>query len=224
MIKIEQSHILAGFLYAFLGTALFSLKSIFIKLAYEQGLNTDSVLMLRMAVSLPIYLLIILYLIIKNNAPRETTKKDFYLILFLGFIGYFLASWLDLKGLEYITAGLERLTLFSYPIFVAILGALFFKTPIDKRISITLVLTYLGLWIIFNQETLISTDKASTGVFFVILSAVSYSFYVLLALRAFIWASHILSSDSHLVSAWRMIVFRCLEIKANQSSLISPFS
>jgi len=181
MIKLEQSNILIGFLYALLGTALFSLKSIFIKLAYQQGLNTDSVLMLRMAISLPIYLLIIFYLAIKNAVPRAAIQQNFYIILFLGFIGYFLASWLDLKGLEYISAGLERLTLFTYPIFVAILGALFFKIPIDKRITITLVLTYLGLWIIFNQEAVFTTNKASLGVFFVTLSALSYSFYVLLS-------------------------------------------
>jgi hypothetical protein len=36
-----------------------------------------------------------------------------------------LASLLDLKGLETISAGLERLTLFTYPIFIAILGAIY---------------------------------------------------------------------------------------------------
>jgi drug/metabolite transporter (DMT)-like permease len=43
---------------------------------------------------------------------------------------------LDLKGLETISAGLERLTLFTYPIFTAILGAIFFSTPLTKRIVI----------------------------------------------------------------------------------------
>ena len=181
MIKLEQPHILLGFLYAFLGTLLFSLKSIFIKLAYAQGLNTDSVLMLRMAISLPLYLVIIAYLYRKNNTSLSLIRQSFGLIIFLGFIGYFLASWLDLKGLEYITAGLERLTLFTYPIFVTILGALFFKTPIKKKIVITLVLTYLGLWIIFNQEAVVNTSNKTLGLMLVTLSALSYSFYVLLS-------------------------------------------
>ena len=181
MIKLEHPKILIGFLYAFLGTLLFSLKSIFIKLAYAQGLNTDSVLMLRMAISLPLYLVIIAYLYRKNNTSLSLIRQSFGLIIFLGFIGYFLASWLDLKGLEYITAGLERLTLFTYPIFVTILGALFFKTPIKKKIVITLVLTYLGLWIIFNQEAVVNTSKKALGLILVTLSALSYSFYVLLS-------------------------------------------
>lgn len=181
MIKLEQPKILVGFVYAFLGTMMFSFKSIFIKLAYAQGLNTDSVLMLRMAISLPIYLVIIAYLYKKNSTSKKAIKQSFPLIVLLGFIGYFLASWLDLKGLEYISAGLERLTLFTYPIFVTILGALFFKTPIKKKIVITLVLTYLGLWIIFNQEAVIDSSSASLGIGFVLLSALSYSFYVLLS-------------------------------------------
>lgn len=181
MIKLETSQLLLGFLYAFLGTALFSLKSIFIKLAYTHGLNTDSVLMLRMAISLPIYLLIIAYLFRKDVTPKKAIRQQFLFIVFLGFIGYFLASWLDLKGLEYITAGLERLTLFTYPIFVAILGALFFKIPIKKKIIVTLFLTYLGLWIIFNQEVVTNTSNTAQGVFLVTLSALSYSFYVLLS-------------------------------------------
>ncbi len=137
--------------------------------------------MLRMAISLPLYLFIIAYLYRKNNTSLSLIRQSFGLIIFLGFIGYFLASWLDLKGLEYISAGLERLTLFTYPIFVTILGALFFKTPIKKKIVITLVLTYLGLWIIFNQEAVVNTSKKTLGLTLVTLSALSYSFYVLLS-------------------------------------------
>ena len=182
MIKLEHPNMLFGFLLAFLGTALFSIKSIFIKLAYAQGLNTDSVLMLRMAISLPIYLFIIIYLLRKNKTPTTRIKQNFLFILFLGFIGYFLASWLDLKGLETLSAGLERLALFTYPIFISLLGALFFNTPLSRKIIVTLILTYSGLWIVFAQELKVNTMalEVITGVGFVLLSALSYSFYVLL--------------------------------------------
>jgi len=182
MLKFQKNDVLIGFLLAFAGTALFSLKSIFIKLAYSEGLNTDSVLMLRMAISLPIYLLIVFFLSKAKQVPVTKIKANFIFIVFLGFIGYFLASWLDLKGLESITASLERLTLFTYPIFVAVLGAIFFKTPLSKKIIITLLFTYFGLWVIFSQE--VGTDqlhssKTTMGIFLVLLSALSYSFYVL---------------------------------------------
>ena len=175
-----QQNLYLGILLAFLATFLFALKSIFIKLAYFEGLNSDVVLMLRMAISLPIYFAILSYIFWKRSKSIILTQKTIFSITGLGFIGYFLASLLDLKGLEYISASLERLTLFSYPIFIAILGAIFFSTPLTKRIIVVLVTTYLGLWLMFNQESLLSnSNNIGTGVTLVLFSALSYAFYVL---------------------------------------------
>jgi len=169
-----------GFLLAIVGTALFSLKSIFIKLAYMEGLNADSVLMLRMAVSLPIYLAILIWLIKRPEQSPECLGQNMVKIIFLGFIGYFLSSWLDLKGLEYVSAQLERLTLFSYPILVALLGAVFFKTPLTKNIVIALLMTYTGVWVVFYQESSLSGDNVVLGTLLVFLAALSFSIYVLM--------------------------------------------
>lgn len=166
-----------GFLLAIVGTALFSLKSIFIKLAYAQGLNTDDVLMLRMAIALPVYVAIMLWLRRQQEAPIVQGK--WLQIAFLGFIGYYLSSWLDLKGLEMISAQLERLTLFTYPIWVALLGALFFKTPLTRKILLSLVITYSGLWVAFYQELSFSGEQTLLGTLLVFLAALSFSFYVL---------------------------------------------
>ena len=169
-----------GLLLAFLGTFLFALKSIFIKLAYFEGLNSDVVLMLRMAIALPIYLGILSYIFWKKDQSKVLAQTTLFSIVGLGFIGYFLASLLDLKGLETISAGLERLTLFTYPIFIAILGAIFFSTLLTKRIIVVLITTYLGLWIMFSQERLLSdSNDIGSGVILVLFSALSYAFYVL---------------------------------------------
>ncbi len=169
-----------GFLLAIIGTALFSLKSIFIKLAYMQGLDADSVLMLRMAVALPIYLLILMWLIKQPKKRPDKLQKNIFKMFFLGFIGYFLSSWLDLKGLETISAQLERLTLFTYPILVAVLGALFFKTPLTKNIIAALLITYAGVWLVFNQELSLSDENVAFGTLMVFLAALNFSLYVLL--------------------------------------------
>ncbi len=169
-----------GLLLAFLGTFLFALKSIFIKLAYFEGLNSNVVLMLRMAIALPIYLGILSYIFWKKDQSKVLAQTTLFSIVGLGFIGYFLASLLDLKGLETISAGLERLTLFTYPIFIAILGAIFFSTLLTKRIIVVLITTYLGLWIMFSQERLLSdSNDIGSGVILVLFSALSYAFYVL---------------------------------------------
>ncbi|WXT99658.1 MAG: hypothetical protein Ctma_0362 [Catillopecten margaritatus gill symbiont] len=212
MFKFEQKEILLGFFFAFLGTTLFALKSIFIKLAYQQGLDADTVLMLRMAISLPIYLLIIGFLS-RKNSPKTEIKNNFLMILLLGFIGYALASWLDLKGLEHISASLERLTLFTYPIFVVILGALFFNTPLTKKIIGSLLLSYLGLWIVFSQELNTHIGDTTTGVLLVLSSALSYACYVLLSkkiihLLGSLWFTALaMSVSSVLVLGYYFLIF-----------------
>jgi len=169
-----------GFLLAIIGTALFSLKSIFIKLAYGQGLDAESVLMLRMAIALPIYMGILFWLFKRSDKIPERLNSNLLKIFFLGFIGYFLSSWLDLKGLELISAQLERLTLFSYPILVALLGAVFFKAPLTKTIMVSLIMSYGGIWVVFNQELSFSGENSALGTLMVFLAALSFSFYVLL--------------------------------------------
>lgn len=178
MPTLKLSPLGQGFLLAIIGTGLFSLKSIFIKLAYAEGLDADSVLMLRMAIALPIYLTILFWLANNRDTPDNLSQK-WLKITFLGFIGYYLSSWFDLKGLEMISAQLERLTLFTYPIMVALLGALFFKTPLTRQIIISLVITYLGLWIVFYQELSFTGENVALGTLLVALAALSFSFYVL---------------------------------------------
>ena len=175
---LNVSPVMIGFILAIVGTALFSLKSIFIKLAYVEGLNADSVLMLRMALALPIYLVVLIWLM-RAQTPPKILSSRLLKITFLGFIGYYLSSWLDLKGLEMISAQLERLTLFTYPFMVALLGAMFFKTPLTRKIILALLIAYSGLWIVFFQELTLAGDQVPLGTLLVFLAALSFSLYVL---------------------------------------------
>jgi drug/metabolite transporter (DMT)-like permease len=121
----------------------------------------------------------VLYWLSQKKPVPENLSSKLLKITFLGFIGYYLASWFDLKGLELISAQLERLTLFTYPIMVALLGALFFKTPLTRKIIVSLLVTYSGLWIVFYKELELSGDNVLLGTLFVALAALSFSFYVL---------------------------------------------
>lgn len=181
MSNLKPKYFFTGILLAVIGTGLFSIKSIFIKLAYAEGLNADSVIMLRMAIALPIYLSIIFWLIKHKPIEPSAIYSRLAIIILLGFIGYFLSSWLDLKGLEYISAQLERLTLFTYPIWVAILGAIFFKTPLTSKIVLAIIVSYFGLWLVFNEELKYTGEQTLWGTFFVLLSAFTFSIYVLVS-------------------------------------------
>jgi len=175
-----QNHSL-GFILAIFGTLLFSLKSIFIKFLYQNGLDADSVLVLRMALALPIYSAILLWLMHSQPRHPEFNITTLRTVFSLGFLGYYLASLLDLMGLELITAQLERLSLFTYPFFVAVIGFFLFNESITRRLIIALVITYSGLWIVMGQELELTGNNVLEGVSLVLASALSFAFYVLLS-------------------------------------------
>jgi len=180
--QVEQyKNIGLGFVLAILGTLLFSLKSIFIKYLYQQGLDADAVLVLRMALSLPIYLTVLVWLLAHQSRRAALDPPTIFRVLLLGFLGYFLASLLDLMGLELITAQLERLSLFTYPFMVAIIGFLLFKQPLTRRLIFALVMTYSGLLIVMTQELQLTGNHVWQGVALVLGSALSFAFYVLLS-------------------------------------------
>lgn len=169
-----------GFVLAVFGTLLFSIKSILIKLAYQAGSDADGVMLLRMLMAMPVYAVIAWALWQKYPTKgRQLPGLVWLQLAALGFMGYFLSSWLDLMGLELISAQLERLTLFTYPIMVAVLGALFFKQALTRKIVLALVLSYIGIWVIYVQEASLSGEGVAKGTILVAMAAFSFALYVL---------------------------------------------
>jgi drug/metabolite transporter (DMT)-like permease len=103
------------------------------------------------------------------------------MLIAMGFIGYYLSSYLDFLGLQYISAGLERLILFLQPTMVVLLSALFFKTPIRRHHAISLGLSYTGIALVFAANMQIASDPRVVllGGGLVLLSALAYALYMI---------------------------------------------
>ncbi len=171
---------LYGFLITLLGAIMFSTKAIFVKLAFrETQVDAVTLLALRMLFSLPFYLIAV-WLVSKKENKAELSLKDWTGILLLGFLGYYLSSLFDFIGLQYVSAGLERLILFLYPTFAVILNTYFFKAKLSKIQLIALVLTYMGIGIAYFGELRLDTGNPQFlfGSFMIFLCAVTYSFYL----------------------------------------------
>ncbi len=164
------------------GTALFALKSIFIKLAYAHGVDATTLLTLRMLISLPFYLAILVWLL-REPQMVKPMPQEIAALFGLGFIGYYLSSWLDMQGLHYISAQLERLTLYTYPIMTTVLGWLWLREVITARILLALVLTYSGVMLLYGYEAKLGGSHTSLGVVLVALSALTFACYVVLSKR-----------------------------------------
>lgn len=159
------------------------MKSIFIKFLYLEDLGADEVLFFRMEMSLPIYMIILIWLLRTKTSNAKIDLSATTKIFLLGFVGYYLASLLDLMSLELISAQLERLGLFTYPFMVALLGFFFFKEPLTRRLVFSLVITYAGLLVVMGQEIVLSGEAAIRGTLLVLGSALSFAFYVLFSKR-----------------------------------------
>ncbi|MFK7935771.1 MAG: DMT family transporter [Saprospiraceae bacterium] len=167
----------------FIGAISFSTKAVIVKLAYRYGIDSLSLLTLRMLFSLPFFL-VIGYLYQRWRKPNQNTsvkisRKDWKSIIGLGLAGYYLASYFDFEGLQYITASLERLILFVYPTLVVLISALFFRKKITRPQLFALVLTYIGIGCAFIDKTAAGqSENLTLGAIFVFGSALSYAIYL----------------------------------------------
>jgi drug/metabolite transporter (DMT)-like permease len=165
-----------GVMLAVVGIVMFSAKAVLVKLAYGYGVDAVSLLLLRMVFALPIYLLIGLRQ--WRSVGTGLRAKDHLALIVLGIVGYYLASYFDFYGLQFITASLERLILFIYPTLVVFISALFFKKRITKKQMLAVPITYFGVFIAFYHGVLLEGEQVYYGGVFIFLSALTYAVYL----------------------------------------------
>lgn len=166
---------------AIVGAVLFSSKAIVAKLSYRYGVDALVVIGLRMLLSLPFFAAISFYQmrLARQGRLAALDRRDALRVVFLGCIGYYLSSYLDFLGLQYISAGLERLILFLSPTFVLLMTAVFLKRRIAPRQWVALALSYGGVMAVFVQDLSFQGDRVLLGSAMVLGAALSYAFYLM---------------------------------------------
>ncbi len=172
----EPQPLWPGLALAAMGAIAFSGKAIIVKLAYRHGVDAVTLLMLRMLLALPLFLLLSWW---AGRGRPALTRRDWIAVLGLGFSGYYLASFLDFAGLAYISASFERLILYLNPTLVLLLGWVFFKRRISARQLLALAISYGGVLLVFGQELRLQGEHAGLGAALVFGSALSYALYLL---------------------------------------------
>ncbi len=168
-----------GLTMAIVGAILFAAKGVLAKLLYREGIDATTLLALRMLLSLPFFTAMALYT--WRNEPR-LVRADALKIAGLGFIGYYLSSYLSFLGLEYVSVGLERLILFLNPTVVLLLGMLLYQRRVSKQQWVSMALAYAGIVLVFWNDTHVAgapTAQIALGAAIVFASALTYGFYLL---------------------------------------------
>jgi drug/metabolite transporter (DMT)-like permease len=167
-----------GVALTIIGAIAFSAKTVIIKLAYQYDVDVLTLLALRMMFALPLFLIMAWW---AGGGGAPVSRRDAYTLVGLGFIGYYLGSYLDFAGLQYISAGLGRLILYLYPTLVLILSAVFLKQPISARHLVSLALSYGGIALALQHEIAIGEDmsRMALGSLLVFGGAVCYAVYLI---------------------------------------------
>ena len=177
-----MSPLLIGPLAAVIGVLGFSFKAILIKLAYAWApIDAVTLLALRMIYSAPFFALMAWWA--TKHTATQIGSRDWLHILWLGFVGYYLASLVDFMGLQYVSASLERLMLYLYPTLVVVLSAVLLKQRITGRILTALALSYAGIVFVFARDLSLAGDPHALwlGGALVFAGAALYAIYLVAA-------------------------------------------
>jgi len=169
---------LIGMTLALLAAIFFSVKAIFVKLAYQYGVDAITLLTLRMAFALPVFAFVAAHELRKSGRP-SIDRRQVIAMIALGLLGAYLAGLLDFLGLQYVQASIERLTLFLYPTLTVLLSFLLFKRSIRRPEIAALILSYLGIALSVQQEVSLDGDNSILGVALVFGSTLAYALYLI---------------------------------------------
>ena len=175
MTQTPASKFSSGLLLAAAGSIAFSGKAIIVKLAYRHGVDAITLVMFRMLFALPFFIAMAWWAG-RNQAPL--TRNDWLGVLGLGFTGYYLSSFLDFLGLQYISASFERLILYLNPTLVLVLGWVLYKRKITFRQGMAMAVSYSGVLLVFGHEVSLVGDNIALGAILVFGSAITYAIYL----------------------------------------------
>lgn len=180
---MTRNRLIAGYVLVFLGSAMFASKAIFIKLAYVERPDPLLILVWRMIFSLPIFAAVGIWVTTAQRRDGQPWPDGRAILktLLVGFVGYYLAMVLDFAGLLYVTAQLERLALFTYPIFLIGIAAAFFGSKLKGSDFAAAGLSYLGLAVVFLTDFKAAGSNVPLGTALVLASALAFAVYQLLA-------------------------------------------
>ncbi len=197
------------------GTFFFALKSIFIKFAFAAGATPTLLLTIRLLLSAPIYVGVLVYMA-RFERKKVAATGDIAWAMVLGFFGFYLAAILDLYGLQLISAQLERLTLFTYPTMVAIMAWMFLGEQLNRKIVASIIVCYTGVFFMYSGERMLTKDpNVVVGILLVFGAALSYAFYIVMAKQ------RMQRIGSRAFTSWAMLgstLFVCIHFATTRSA------
>ncbi len=173
---------LIGFGMAALAAILFSFKAIVAKLLYRHQIDAITLMSLRLGFAAPVFLVIASLETWRARLRGDRlTRGEWRQIAVLGGLGYYLSSFLDFWGLQYIAVALERLILFLTPTLVLLLSVIFLRKAVERRQLWALAISYAGMILVFIEHLRVDGGAVLLGSVLVFGAALAYAGYLVMS-------------------------------------------
>ena len=159
-----------GFIFIIGAMAVFGFYGIFIRF-----LNLSSQLILFFNA---LFVAVILFLAFLRQSERFNVRQYKLIILFLG-MAFVANNFCYFKAFQLTTIANAILTHYTAPIFVAILAPLFLREKLEKITLISLIISFLGLFLIASEGLSLSPANFS-GILFGTASGLAYAFSIII--------------------------------------------
>jgi drug/metabolite transporter (DMT)-like permease len=160
-----------GYFWACISSATFGLIPLFALPLAQKGLSHDSVLCYRFAFA---SLFLALWMIFKKES-FAIAKRELVLLTVLGVLYALSAQYLFISY-DYLGVGTASTILFLYPVFVAVLMAVFFKEKISMVTMAAILIAFSGISLLYKGNNGVSLNPLGIGT--ILLSALSYAVYI----------------------------------------------
>lgn len=171
----------SGSLLVIVSALLFACKGTLIKHIYGLGASAADVMILRLLFSMPIYAWVALRYL--RHSKHALPPRQWVGVALCGVFGYYVSSYLDMLGLEYVSAGLERVILYTYPAFVVLFSTLLLRKPVSPVLCAYIAVIYCGLLLVFYADIrgkpAASLGEITQGSLFVFAAAMTFALYVI---------------------------------------------
>lgn len=154
----------------------YALLPVFALFAYRGNISVSTLLFFRF-----IFAAIILFgYILFKYRKISIKKKDLLFLFILGGICYNLQARCYFTSVKYIPAALTSLILYTYPMLVTILSAIFDKEQVTLKIGSAIGISFIGLILILGTSF---QSLSGLGVILAFGSALVYSIYIVIGNR-----------------------------------------
>lgn len=159
---------LPGIIFAILSSTAFGFMPIFAKIAYNNGSNATTLLAFRFllaAIMLSIYFYI-------KKIFLNINKKQLYIILLVGLLGYTSTGIVLFLSYNYISVGLATTMHFVYPAVVIVLNYIIYKETLTKNKILALLISLIGVYVLIGIN---SNEINLKGAFLALLSGFTFA-------------------------------------------------